>query len=181
MLIEEDGRGTALSKGEGVDKVALVCILLACACICDYRDKRIPNWVILFLFMSILGIADNWLSALLQIISMVAILYFFFKIGTLGAGDVKLFGVCAGIFPTEKILIFLFVSLLIAAIFSIVKLLQEQNMRERLLYLYEYLVSVLQNGAWGLYIKNEKERRRRGVCLSGPILCSVLLYLGGAY
>lgn len=161
--------------------MALICILLTCACIYDYRDKRIPNWIIFCLLITVFGISTNWVNTLIQILSVIAILYFFFKLGALGAGDVKLLGVCAGMFPAEKILFFLFISLFIAAIFSLIRLVREQNMRERLLYLYEYLVSVMRSGAWRLYIENESERRIRGICLAGPVLCSVLLYLGGAY
>ncbi len=161
--------------------MTLICILLVCACVYDYHDKRIPNWLIMLLLIVVFAMTHNWLNTLIQMLSVVALLYILFKIGALGAGDVKLLGVCAGIFPAEKILIFLFISLFIAAIFSLFRLIREQNIIERLLYLYEYFVSVMQNGAWQLYIENENERKMRGICLAGPILCSVLLYLGGAY
>lgn len=189
--------------------LAIVCILLVCACVYDYRDRRIPNWVIMLLLlascmMKVLGQLEGYapmvlveedevlmysvklivyglIGMLAQMFGVLVFFYVFFKIGALGAGDVKLLTVCAGFVPAEKILLFLFISLLIAAIFSLYRLMQEQNMRERFLYLYEYIVSVMQNGAWRLYIENEEERRARGICMSGPILCSILLYLGGVY
>ncbi len=108
-------------------------------------------------------------------------LYPLFKIGALGAGDVKLFGVCAGYFPEAKVFSFLFCSLLVAAMISLVKLLLERNVKERLCYFADYLLEVLHSGCWSLYMKNEREYRETGVCLAGPILCSILLYLGGVY
>ena len=49
---------------------------------------------------------------------VIALLYPLFKISAVGAGDVKLLGAAAGYFPFEKIFLFAFVSLLIAAIIS---------------------------------------------------------------
>lgn len=189
--------------------LAIVCILLVCACVYDYRDRRIPNWVIVLLLLTscmmkmlsqlescepmILVEEDKVLMYIVklmvydligmfaQMLGVLVLFYAFFKIGALGAGDVKLLAVCAGVIPAKKILLFLFISLLIAALLSLCRLVQEQNIRERFLYLYEYIVGVMRNGAWRLYIENEEERRARGICMSGPILCSILLYLGGVY
>ena len=99
----------------------------------------------------------------------------------MGAGDVKLLGICAGFLQYDKILYFLFFSLLAAAIFSIVKLIREQSVRERLAYLGEYLLDVARSGKWSLYIENEQEARSAGIALAGPILVSVFLHMGGVY
>ena len=48
--------------------------------------------------------------------------YLFFYIGAMGAGDVKLLGVCAGYFSGEKVLCFLFFALLFAAVFALCKM-----------------------------------------------------------
>lgn len=112
---------------------------------------------------------------------MIFLLYPFFKLGALGAGDVKLLGICAGFLQYDKILHFLFFSLLAAAIFSLVKLIREQSAGERLAYLGAYLVDVARSGQWSLYIENEREARRAGVALAGPILISVFLHMGGVY
>lgn len=185
--------------------MAALCVLLLCACVYDYRARRIPNWLIVLLFLGAVamkmteasdgvegdligsegGVNPVLLAGLLgmcmQMLGVLALFYGFFKIGALGAGDVKLLSVCAGFLPAPKILVFLFLSLFIAALFSLYRFLREQNIRERMQYLWEYLRDVMRSGAWQLYMENEDERRKNGICLSGPILCSVLLYLGGAY
>ena len=92
-----------------------------------------------------------------------------------------LFGVCAGYFPETKVFSFLFCSLLVAAMISLVKLLLEHNVKERFCYFADYILEVFHSGCWSLYIENERDYRRTGICLAGPVLCSVLLYLGGVY
>lgn len=164
-----------------------LCFLLGIACCYDYRSGRIPNFLVLIM------LAVGWwyhtvtegiwgmLSFLVGGVAVMLLLYPLFKIGALGAGDVKLYGICAGYFPGDKIIFFLFLSLLIAAIISVIKMIKESNAVERISYLCEYLLGVVQSGNFHLYIENEKERKTTGICLTGPILCSVLLYLGGVY
>nr|WP_300837706.1 A24 family peptidase [uncultured Acetatifactor sp.] len=134
--------------------MAALCVLLAAACGYDYRQRRIPNYVILG--MTIAGIgwrmyderAPGALWYLGQAVLVMAVLYPFFKTGGLGAGDVKLIGVTAGYLPAEKILGFLFCSLLVAALISLFKILR---------------------------------KAKGGVRLAGPVLVSILLFLGGVY
>ena len=167
--------------------MAALCILLTAACGYDYRRKKIPNFLIAF--MAVLGVGWRFresgicgaLSYLGETALIMSLLYPFFKIGSIGAGDVKLLGVSAGYLPSSKILIFLFFSLLISAMISLLKMWKESNMRERLRYLAAYLADVTRSGRWKLYLENEKERRSAGICLSGPVLMSILLYLGGVY
>ena len=142
----------------------------------------------LLALMLLIGLWQKWrlpngtgVTYVLSILLMIFLLYPFFKLGALGAGDVKLLGICAGFLQYDKILHFLFFSLLAAAIFSLVKLIREQSAGERLAYLGAYLVDVARSGQWSLYIENEREARRAGVALAGPILISVFLHMGGVY
>lgn len=174
-----------MDKGDGW--VVILCVFLVAACYYDYRRSRIPNWLVTFLF--VMGIADNLLDGgvwaltgfFISVLLVVLTLYPFFKIGGLGAGDIKLLGVCAGYFPTGKIILFLFFSMLVAAIISFIHLLREQNLGERISYFGEYVLDVLRSGRWKLYVEEDAQERRTGICMSGPILCSVLMYWGGIY
>lgn len=167
--------------------MAALCVLLAAACCFDYRKKKIPNYLIVaIVFTGVLwrsweegvGGAALFLS---QAVLVGGLLYPLFKISAVGAGDVKLFGAAAGYLPFQKIFVFLFVSLLIAAIISLVKLWQNNNFKERLHLLMEYLANVLTNGSWRSYPESGIDNPVIGTCLSGPALVSLLLYLGGAY
>lgn len=167
--------------------MAALCVMLTAACWMDYRKKRIPNLLIIAMFLH--GIiwrffregVGGMASFVGQVVMVICLFYFLFRLGALGAGDVKLFGVTAGFLPFKKILIFLFVSLLIAAIISMIKLLKKQYFWERLHYLAGYLADVWKSGKWSLYLESGKENSDVGICLSGPILFSLLLYLGGVY
>jgi len=164
-----------------------LCVMLSVACCYDYKRGRIPNFLLIIMGITGLGYSlaiSGVQEAVLFTIESVAVmvlLYPLFKIGALGAGDVKLYGICAGYLPREKFLLFLFLSLLVAAIISLIKMIKESNAVERMSYFCEYVLEVVQSGNFRLYIENEKERKAAGICLAGPILCSVLLYIGGAY
>lgn len=164
-----------------------VCVLLVIACGYDYLQHRIPNSLLLLLFFTCIGrhlfgaCIFLFFFCLVKMAGVMLLAYPLFKIGCIGAGDVKLLGICGGCLPVCKIPSFLFFSLLSAAVFSLIKIHKEHNAKERLVYLWRYLTVTAQTGKWSLYLENEKERKAAGICLSGPIFLSVLFYLGGAY
>ena len=167
--------------------MAALCVLMTVACGYDYLKRKIPNAVIavtMFLGVGWKFYGEGIVGIPVYLGNMFCVmcpLYLFYKIGVIGAGDVKLFGVTAGFLPFKKIFLFLFVSLLVAAVISICKLWKEKIYGERFGCLFHYLSEVLQNQCWQPYLSDPEEKRRWGVCLSGPILISVLLYMGGAY
>lgn len=167
--------------------MAVLCVLLAAACCFDYRCKKIPNFLIVV--MAVLGACwrfrqgGAWgaASCVGASVLVMCLLYPLFKVGAVGAGDVKLLGMAAGYFPFKKILVFLFLSLLIAAVVSLVKMVRKGYFLERMGYLLDYLTDVVKSGRFKLYLQNEQDRGAVGICLSGPVLVSVLLYMGGIY
>lgn len=166
--------------------MAALCVLLTAACWYDYRKKKIPNALIIATLIfgagwrlrteGIVGVV----SYLGQAVMVIIPLYFLFRIGVVGAGDIKLFGVTAGFLPFKKIFLFLFVSLLVAAMVSLLKLWNNKNMGKRLHHMAGYLSDVMRSG-WRLYPESGLDLPEAGICLSGPILVSLLLYLGGVY
>lgn len=167
--------------------MVVLCAVLGIVCIFDYTRGKIPNFFPIGLFLwgilikyqktGLVGLGQYLLVAVLVLV----VLYPLFRIGGLGGGDVKLLSVCAGFFPASKIILFLFLSMLFSAIFSVVILLREDNVRERAIYFCSYCVAVARSGKWRLYLPQKNGQRLRGVCMSGPVLCSVLLYMGGVY
>ena len=169
-------------KGKGDGMLAVLCFLLTAACGFDYCRKRIPNWLVLVLLIHgcVLRFSQDGVPGILGYMANTAILtvllYPLFKIKTLGAGDVKLFGVVAGYLPFKKIFLFLFFSLLIAAVFSMIKLVVQRNFRERLKVFAGYVQAVMWGGVQPYPVAG-----RDTVCLSGPVLIGTLLCLGGVY
>lgn len=172
-------------KGDGV--LAVLGLLLTAACGFDYHKRKIPNSLVAVIALTGMvfrfrrdGTAGVPLY-LAEAAAMTALLYFFYKISVIGAGDVKLLGAAAGYLPFDKIFLFSFVSLLIAAIISFIKLLVNKNFRERLSIFFRYLEDIAKSGALQSYPTVGREQKSAGVCLSGPVLLSLLLYLGGVY
>lgn len=165
--------------------MAALCVFLAAACSYDYKYRRIPNYLIV-LTAAVGGVRGFYGGAFPETmfyfgeaVLIMALFYPFFKIGALGGGDVKLLGVTAGYLPFDKILYFLFFSLLIAAIFSLLKMWKGKSFQERMRYLREYLKETVQSGCWKLYPRREEGTGT--ICLAGPVLVGILLYLGGVY
>lgn len=165
-----------------------VLIVILCAiCFFDYQRQKIPNFLVVCIVIVGVGRSACYGSCvgaggyLIAGAVVVLLLYPLFRIGGLGAGDVKLMAACAGFFPKDKILSFLFISLLISAIFSIIRLFRERNAGERAKYFCNYCMAVVREGRWSLYRPTAENKVIRGVCMSGPILCSVLLKFGGVY
>ena len=78
--------------------IALLMILIA-AVYTDYRQNRIPNWIIIFGLISgcfisyMYGGIGMLLEGLLGMVLPIVLLYPVFVIGGMGAGDLKLFAV----------------------------------------------------------------------------------------
>lgn len=167
--------------------MAVLCVFLATACGFDYRKGRIPNALILLMAVAgaMVRCREEGVGGILAFLAgglpVMLLLSPFFRVGALGAGDVKLFGVTAGFLPFEKILFFSFFSLLIAAIFSVLKLWKKRCGRERLRILLDYLAEFADSGKLRAYPGSAGEKTTVTVRLSGPVLFSVLPFLGGVY
>lgn len=167
--------------------MVILSFFLVITCFTDYCKGKIPNC--LLLAMGIAGAADSYLCGgainilyfMLKAVSVILILYPVFRIGAIGAGDIKLFGVCSGFVSMDRILHFLFFSMLVAAIFSLIKMCVKNNFKERLYYLCRYISDAVQNGKLTIYFAKKEEKRSAGLCLSGPVLCSILMHIGGIW
>lgn len=165
----------------------ILCIFLCIACYYDYRYCRIPNGLVLSILTwgNVLAARTGGVLTVISYLAvgaiLVGVLYPLFRIGTIGGGDVKLLGACCGFFPKDKILFFLFFSLLFAALISLVRFMKKADLVERFTYLFSYLKEVADCGEWKLYAGDLQEKKQAGVRLAGPILFSILLFVGGLY
>lgn len=183
-------------KGCGKSMIVLLLILLAAVC-SDYRQGKIPNWIIIFGFISgvILRLLHGGIQGLFDGISGAVILgimvYPVFKIGGLGGGDVKLFvviGCYLGIKGGITSFIFAFV---FGAIFSLVKMLRFHNFKERIYYFSSYMADIIFTGKWKLYeeslsLFSDKENTGEKslkfpnykIHFALPIFLGVVIYMG---
>lgn len=167
--------------------MAVLCFLLTAVCLMDYQRSRIPNGMMILIFLYGIGYrywdaGGSGLTAyLFNFVFVLLLLYPLFKIGALGAGDVKLYSVTVGYLSKQDLFCFLMISLLFAAIFSIFKLIKEGSARERFGYLCSYLAQIGRTGHWKLYFSDAAEAKKAGICMAGPIFLSLLLHIGGIY
>lgn len=163
------------------------CVMSGFGAIWDYHKGRIPNrllammlaWSIICRFRE-----DSWIGVaalLLQGTLLLVLAFPLYRIGSVGAGDCKLIALCCGFLQREYIFSFLFSMLLFAAIFSIFKLVRNHMTMERLRYFVSYVSEVHRSGRWSLYVCDQRELGRVGICMSGPVFLGLLLHLGGVY
>ncbi len=181
----------------GGDQVGLSCcqylliLLLIAAVLMDFAYDRIYNGWILFGMMIGLsfrfleyqwhGFYEAGVSMLLSFI----LLYPLYKIGGLGAGDVKLFLMLGSFVQWEEQLRIMAASFIIGAVFSIGKLLSEENLKERMQYLFAYFSDVFCRKQWRLYgddLRWDYQRYMSNkIHFALPVLLGAALWLGGFY
>lgn len=128
-----------------------------------------------------MGRVEGVCCFLMHFVMVILFFYPLFRIGTIGAGDLKLFGVCCGFLPQDRILVFLFFALLFAAVHAFIRFTRREDVVERFSYFFSYLKEVADSGEWKLYWRDREEKKKASICLAGPILLSFVMYMGGLY
>lgn len=155
----------------------------------DFKYDRIPNVLIAvglctgFLFSFMRGGWRGVIDAIVVILISFCLLYPVYRIGGLGGGDVKLFLMTGSFFTADMQLHIMIYSFITGAIISILKVISEKNFRERMKYLFSYLLDVMYTGQWKLYGENLKwdsdKNKRNKIHFALPIYFGVMLGLGG--
>lgn len=168
---------------------SILLFLLLLSALADLKTDRIPNGFILLGML--IGIAGSLLSGrdLLDIPTSVCLafllLYPLYKIGVLGAGDVKLFVMIGSFLTVGELMRILAGAFVIGAGFSLVKLIAERNGRERFHYFFSYLCEVLRTGHWRIYGEDLKQDYhtycKNKIHFAVPILFSAVCRMGGLF
>ncbi len=115
------------------------------------------------------------LYLLLFSIIVFLVLYLFFKLGMLGAGDVKLYTLASLYLSHNRFVLFFLFSMMIAAVIGVVKLIRLGDFRERIAYLYSYFAEILISGKVTLFLPDKKVRYSGMVHMAGPMLAAIVL------
>lgn len=107
--------------------------------------------------------------------------YPLFKLGMLGAGDGKLFAVCAGAIGLSRGVTFLFFTFLLAAVPAVLKMMYQRNFSQRFRYFFTYVGQVACTSQLTLYEQDKTGEKGSRICLAGPACLALLLGLGGFY
>ena len=162
-------------------------LLLLLAALADLKTDRIPNgFVALGIVIGVLGSLWQGVDIRQTVGSMLfsfLLMYPLFKIGAMGAGDIKVFMMIGSFVEMKELLMILILSFAIGALCSLIKLLSEHNGRERIYYFLSYISEVVKTKQWKIYGENtvqDYERYRRNkIHFTIPVLFSVALRIGG--
>ncbi len=162
-------------------------LLLCLAALTDLRTDRIPNGLIVI--GTIIGMSGNLLvrSELLQsaasMLLAFVLMYPLFKIGALGAGDIKVFVMIGSFVKIEDFMAIFVVAFVIGAVFSVMKILTEHNGRERIGYFFSYVTEIFCTRQWKIYgehmIEDYRLYRSNKIHFTVPVLLSAALRIGG--
>lgn len=171
-------------------KILIVLILLLFfAAAWDFYRGKIPNILIvtggcyglirLFLYQDIMVHIPG-------IVFPIAVLFPIYKIGVIGAGDIKLFSLLGFYFTFMETIFCIFTAFVIGAVISVISFIRYDNFVERMTYLFSYLKECLTLGHFRYYyldseakhISNIKENQSK-IHFAIPIFISVLFRIGG--
>ena len=130
-------------------------LLLFLAALADLKTDHIPNGFLVTGMVTGLaashflgpGLSHSAVSMLLAFLLM----YPLFKIGTMGAGDIKTLIMAGSFMSAEDLLKVVAAAFGVGAVFSLMKLLAEHNGRQRMAYLLSYVSEVASSRQWKLY------------------------------
>lgn len=168
---------------------SLLLLMLLLAALADLRTDRIPNgFIVLGMIIGLSGSLwadkDLWKSIGSMLLAFL-LLYPIYKIGAMGAGDVKLFIMIGGFYGVKEFMVVLAGAFVIGAVFSLFKLFTEHNGKERMQYFCSYMSEVMQTRKWKLYgenlLQDYEMYRRNKIHFAVPILFSVVLKTGGLF
>ena len=152
----------------------------------DWRYYRIPNvcvgagalagLIMTFVSDSALGLA----AAAASMVIIFLAFYPFYLLGGVGAGDIKLFMMVGCYMKGDALVHYLLVTMLMAAVCSILKMLAYKESRERLFYLMRYIKKAALTGAMDEY-QIDRTQKKCVIRLSIPAFVSLILMCAGAY
>ena len=170
--------------------ILVILVLLSfLAAVLDFYKGKIPN--ILILAGCCYGLIrmiyyQDVLKSIPGIVVPVIILFPLYKIGVIGAGDIKLFAMTGFYFTFMETMFCVFSSFVLGAIFSIISFVRYANFWERMTYLFSYLKEYFLTGHFQYYYSNLKsdqknydEEYKTKIHLAIPIFLSILLHVGG--
>lgn len=171
----------------GLSYYQILLLLLFLSALADLKTDRIPNgFIVLGIVIGMTGSLWRCSNPGRPVVSMLLaflLLYPLFKIGALGAGDVKVFMMIGSFMGVRELTVVMAAAFVIGAVCSLIKLIAQHDGRERMYYFLSYILEVARTRQWriyGEYMAQDYERYRRNkIHFTVPVLFSVALRLGG--
>ena len=168
-----------------MNKLFLLLFVLIAAGMDLQTDKIDNRWILAGLMLgTLLRVYQygwmGFMTALVGVLSPLLFLGCFFVFRMIGAGDIKLFCVLGAFMGGDRILWGIFYAMLVGSGVSFLIMMTNGMIQERLSYFRQYILELYRTHKITPYRKGGTERPEN-FHFSIPILCSVLLYLGGIY
>lgn len=154
----------------------------------DFLSGKVSNGLILAgMVSSIVSLMihngkEYIISAVLSVFLCFLVLYPIYKIGAIGAGDIKVLGIVASYFQPKEMLYVIGVSFVVGAFLSVLKLSAERNWKSRWNYLISYINQVISSRRFLLYEQSREQDSgywQNKIHFTVAILISVLIKVGG--
>lgn len=148
--------------GDSIGGQVVFFLILLPASVCDLYCYKVPNAIIcLGFFLSLYknlwqygvqGIGYFFLNCLIPFV----VCFIFYLFHMFGAADIKLFSIISSYFNFKFCFRVMIVSLIIGAIFSIIKMFQKRNFIRRFRHFSEYIKSLAAGSRPGIYYDLKK-------------------------
>jgi prepilin peptidase CpaA len=167
--------------------MGVLCPALGVAFLWDVTLRKIPNPLLACLFGSgvLFSYAQNGWGGVGKYLGcagiVIGMLYVFFCIGALGAGDVKLLAAVAGFFGKESVVTFFMISFSIAALEAVALSLVQGRRPDRWRKIAVYVADCLKARELLPLPRELTIRGERTIALSGPVLLAAVMKWIGLY
>lgn len=171
-------------------RILIILVLLSLlAAVMDFYKSKIPNFLVLtgccYGLIRMIYYHDV-LKSIPGILFPIIVLFPLYKIGVLGAGDIKMFSMIGFYFTFVETLFCIFTAFVLGAVFSMVSMVRYENFTERITYLFSYIRECFLKGHFLYYYSSlnnnstmQPEVEKTKINLAIPICLSVILHVGG--
>lgn len=152
-----------LFKEEVIFIAFVLLAYLAGAVWLDLKYGKIHNYYIVFgILLAVLlrGLAfqlTSCISIIFGSLILFILLYPLFKLGTIGAGDIKLLIACVWYFNAKTGFLIAIGAFVVGAILSLIKMVRYHEFTNRMNYLWKYICEVVETKTIKLYESNDSE------------------------
>lgn len=158
--------------------------ILIPAVLCDIKGWHISNKIIIIgslaglLYQMIVNETGQILIACLTAFLAIGVMFPLFYIRALGAGDIKLISITALFIPIEKYVIYIAISFIVAAVISLIRMIFQKNLYDRLVVLVNYTILCMQTGKVMKYRNTGEISKSYCIHFSVALLIGYLIYMG---
>ena len=164
-------------------------LLLFWSAVWDFYKGKIPNVLILtgccYGLIRMIYYQDV-VKSIPGILFPIIVLFPLYKIGVIGAGDIKLFSMLGFYISFTETIFCIYVTFVLGSVLSIISFIHHGNFTERMIYLFSYLKTSFLTGHFQYYYSNfskthnqDFEEYKTKIHFAIPIFISVLFHVGG--